>query len=48
MIPGEKGRFEVTIDGDLVFSKAELGRHAEPGEVVELAREVMGPEIERD
>jgi len=47
LIPGDKGRFEVVIDDELVFSKAALGRHAEPGECVALARERMGPEIER-
>lgn len=47
LVPADKGRFEVTIDGELIFSKAESGRHAEPGEVVGLARERMGPEIER-
>lgn len=36
------------LDGDLIFSKAELGRHAEPGEVVAIARDKMGPEIPRD
>ena len=46
-MPAEKGRFEVTIDGELVFSKVALGRHAEPGEVAAIAREKMGPEIER-
>ena len=30
---GSKGRFEVTLDGELIFSKASLGRHAEPGEI---------------
>lgn len=45
LVPAGKGRFEVTIDGELVFSKASLKRHAEPGEVVALARERMGPEI---
>jgi hypothetical protein len=29
----------VTIDGELIFSKQKLGRHAEPGEVLELIRE---------
>ncbi len=24
LIPGEKGRFEVTVDGDLVYSKATI------------------------
>ena len=27
----------MTVDGKLVFSKKSLGRHAEPGEVVDLA-----------
>ncbi len=48
LVPADKGRFELTIDGELVFSKAELGRHAEPGEIVAIARRVMGDEIPRD
>lgn len=36
VIPSDGGRFEVAVDGELVFSKKELGRHAEPGEVVGL------------
>ena len=47
LIPSSKGRFEVIVDGTLVFSKAELGRHAEPGEVVALLRSRLGPEIDR-
>jgi selenoprotein W-related protein len=47
LLPSSKGRFEVTVDGDLVFSKAALGRHPEPGEVAGLVRERLGPEIER-
>ena len=43
LVPSSKGRFEVTVDGDLIFSKAELGRHAEPGEVVRLIRDRIGP-----
>jgi len=31
--------FEVTVDGELVFSKKALGRHAEPGEIVALVNE---------
>ena len=48
LIPADKGRFEVTLDGELLFSKAEIGRHAAPGEVVALAAERMGPRIPRD
>ena len=29
LIPGSGGVFEVTVDGDLVYSKKETGRHAE-------------------
>ena len=47
LIPSSKGRFEVVVDGTLIFSKSELGRHAEPGEVVGLLRSRLGPEIER-
>jgi selenoprotein W-related protein len=41
-VPSSGGRFEVTVDGRLVFSKAELGRHANPGEVLELVKEAIG------
>ncbi len=36
LIEASGGLFEVAVDGDLVFSKKALGRHAEPGEVVKL------------
>jgi selenoprotein W-related protein len=48
LVPSSKGRFEVTLDGELIFSKAALGRHAQLGEVVGLVRERIGPEIPRD
>jgi hypothetical protein len=37
-IPGEKSQFDVIADGKLVFSKQQVGRHAEPGEVLGLLR----------
>ncbi|MBU0742609.1 Rdx family protein [bacterium] len=39
LIPSGGGVFEVTVDGDLVYSKKSTGRHAEPGEVAGLIRE---------
>ena len=48
LVPSSQGRYEITLDGELIVSKAELGRHAEPGEVVDLVRARIGPEIERD
>jgi selenoprotein W-related protein len=38
LIPSRDGRFEVSVDGTVVFSKAALHRHANKGEVVELVR----------
>lgn len=38
MIPSGGGVFEVSLDGELVFSKKALKRHANPGEVVGLVR----------
>lgn len=33
---GSKGVFDVTVDGEMLYSKAVTGRHADPGEVLEL------------
>jgi predicted Rdx family selenoprotein len=38
LIPSRGGRFEVVRDGQAVFEKSKLGRHAQPGEVVALLR----------
>jgi selenoprotein W-related protein len=47
LLPSSKGRFEVALDGELLFSKASLGRHAEPGEIVGLVEQRLGPPVER-
>jgi len=36
LVPSSGGVFEVTADGNLIFSKRALRRHAEPGEIVRL------------
>ena len=33
---GSKGVFDVVVDGNTSYSKAQTGRHAEPGEVLDL------------
>ena len=38
LLPATGGVYEVTLDGALVYSKLATGRHAEPGEVLELLR----------
>ena len=39
IIPSDGGRFEFEVDGELLFSKKELGRHADPGEISGLLKE---------
>lgn len=46
LIMGTKGAFEFKVDGELLYSKKETGRHAEPGEVLGLFKEHVGPEVE--
>ena len=36
LIESSGGVFEVMVDGELIFSKQELGRHAKDGEVLGL------------
>jgi len=36
LIPSDGGRFEVSVNGQLVFSKLETHRHAEAGEVIQI------------
>lgn len=38
LIPSKGGVFEVVVNGELIFSKKTLGRHAEPGEIRALLR----------
>ena len=40
---GSKGRFEVALDGEEIFSKAGLGRFPMRGEVVKLLEPRLGP-----
>jgi selenoprotein W-related protein len=38
LVQSSGGVFEVTVDGNLLFSKKAVGRHAESGEIVRLIR----------
>ena len=42
LVPSDGGRFEVTANGQLLYSKLETHRHAEPGEVLGLVRTMVG------
>jgi selT/selW/selH-like putative selenoprotein len=43
---GEKGRFEVSLDGKPVFSKAASRRFPEPGEIARTFEKTLGPALE--
>jgi selT/selW/selH-like putative selenoprotein len=36
LISSSGGRFEVSRDGKPIFQKSKLGRHAQPGEILDL------------
>jgi len=42
VIPSDGGKFEVAVNGQLLYSKLSTHRHAEPGEVLGLVRKMVG------
>ena len=45
LVTGSKGIFDVEVDGELLYSKHATGRHAEPGEVLELFRDQFARDV---
>ena len=41
LVPSDGGRFEVTVNGQLIYSKLETHRHAEVGEVLGLVAKLV-------
>ncbi|GAB1470127.1 hypothetical protein MASR2M66_10040 [Chloroflexota bacterium] len=41
VIPSDGGRFEVSVNGELVYSKLQTKRHAEAGEVLSLISKMV-------
>ena len=41
LVPSEGGRFEVSVNGKLIYSKLQTRRHAEPGEVESLVQKFL-------
>lgn len=41
LVPSSGGVFELEVDGRLIFSKKQLGRHAEPGEIERLFEQAV-------
>lgn len=42
VVTGSKGIFDVEVDGEMLYSEYATGRHAEPGEVLDLFRARLG------
>ena len=40
VVPSSGGRFEVTVNGQLIYSKLQTHRHPNPGEVAETVRKL--------
>jgi selenoprotein W-related protein len=42
LVPSDGGKFEVTVNGNLLYSKQQTRRHPEAGEVLGLVRKLVG------
>lgn len=46
LITGSGGAFEVRVNDELIYSKKTLQkRHAEPGEILAMFRDIVGPDV---
>lgn len=43
---GSSGRYEISLDGELLFSKEAEGRFPRPGEVAGLFEKKLGPALD--
>ena len=41
LVPSDGGKFEVSVNGKLVYSKLQTHRHAEAGEIVGLINKIV-------
>jgi predicted Rdx family selenoprotein len=41
LIPSGNGRFEIIVDGDLIYSKAATGKHTDNETIAEMLRQRM-------
>jgi selenoprotein W-related protein len=45
LVMGDKGIFDVVVDGELIYSKHDEGRHAKPGEVLQRFRRLLPADV---
>ena len=41
LFPSDEGRFEVSVNGQLIYSKLQMKRHAEAGEIINLIHKMV-------
>ena len=41
LIPSDGGKFEVSVNGNLIYSKLATGRHADPDEVLDAVKAII-------
>jgi selenoprotein W-related protein len=41
LVPADGGKYEIRVNGDLIYSKLETGRHADPPEIIGLFEKYM-------
>jgi selenoprotein W-related protein len=41
LVQSDGGAFEIRVDGQLIYSKLETGRHADPPEILGLFRDTI-------
>jgi selenoprotein W-related protein len=41
LIPSDGGRFEITVNNQLVYSKLQTGRHMEEGEATQVVKDFL-------
>lgn len=41
LVPSDGGKFEVSVNGSLIYSKLQTKRHAEPGEILQLVSKMV-------
>ena len=47
LVTGGSGVFDVVVDNQYIYSKGETGRHAHPGEVLQLFADAFGIDVAR-
>ena len=47
LVTGSKGVFDVMVDDEMLYSKADTGRHAESGEVLRLFEQRWATDVDR-